>query len=163
MEQNNILQLVYTFFLGILLAIFIGVGISTFYSSPERPEYPVELNSIYKEPTKEQEAKQIEFEEKSRKFDKEILGPYNRNVSIIALFSAVFMLFLSLVFQHKIKIMANGIMLGGFFTLLYSLGRGFASQDSNYTFIAVTIGLVVALFLGYTKFVKTPPSASENT
>lgn len=163
MEQNDILQLVYTFFLGILIAIFVGVGISTFYSSPERPEYPVELNTIIKEPTKEQEAKQIEFEEENRKFDKEILGPYNRNVSIIALLSAVFLLFLSLVFQHKIKIIANGIMLGGFFTLLYSLGRGFASQDNKYTFIAVTIGLMVALFLGYTKFVKMPPSSSRKT
>lgn len=163
MEHNNILQLVYTFFLGILIAIFVGVSISTFYPSPERPDYPDEFNSIYKEPTKEQEAKLVEFEEKNRKFDKDILGPYNRNVSIITLFSAVCLLFLSLAFHHKIKIVADGVMLGGLFSLLYSLGRGFASQDNKYTFIAVTTGLVVAIFLGYMKFVKMPSSTSRNT
>lgn len=162
MEQNNVLQLVYTFFLGILLAIFVGMGISTFYPSPSRPEYPAELKTIYKEPSKEQEVKQIEFEEKNRQFDNEILGPYNRNVSIIALFSAVILLIISLVTQNKIKVIANGVMLGGFFTLLYSLGRGFASQDSKYTFVASTIGLMVALFLGYTKFVKNLSKSSHH-
>lgn len=161
MEQNHILQLVYTFFLGILITVFVGMGISTFYPSPERPEYPAELNSISKEPTKEQEAKQIEFEEKNRKFDKDILGPYNRNVSMIALSTAVLLMFISIASQHRLKIIANGVMLGSFFTLLYSLGRGFASQDSKYTFITATIGLVVALFIGYTRFVKESPAATH--
>lgn len=162
MQQNSILQLVYTFFLGILIAIFVGAGISTFYPSPERPELPAELSVNSKELTKEQEAKRIEFEESNRKFDKEVLGPYNRDVSIIALTLAVLLISISLAFQHRIKIIANGVMLGGIFTLLYSLGRGFASQDSKFIFIAATIGLLVVLFLGYTKFVRAHSVVSHN-
>lgn len=45
-------------------------------------------------------------------------------------------------------------MLGGLFVLLYSLGRGFASENSKYVFVVVTVGLVTVLYLGYHRFVK---------
>jgi hypothetical protein len=50
--------------------------------------------------------------------------------------------------------MADGVMIGGLFVLLYSLGRGFASENSKYVFIVVTVGLVTVLYMGYHRFVK---------
>lgn len=156
-EDNKILKLVYTFFLGVLLAIFIGVATSTFYSSPVGPRYPIELNTYGKEPqlTDEQIAAQKDWDQKMEQHNKD-MKPYNRNVSIITLGASVLLLTTSLILEKKnIKIIADGVMLGGLFTLLYSLGRGFAAEDSKYSFLAVTVGLVIVLYLGYHRFVKT--------
>lgn len=149
--DDKILKIVYTFFLGLILALFVGLGISTFYPSPKAPEYPASLNTYGKEQTEQQL-------EAQRKYDKEIQNygdqsqPYNRNVSIIALASAVILVAVSLLFEKTNKVIANGVMLGGLFTLLYSLGRGLASEDTKYTFIAATVGLIIALYLGYRRF-----------
>jgi enoyl-CoA hydratase/carnithine racemase len=61
-----------------------------------------------------------------------------------------------LVFEKKIKILAEGIMLGGLFTLIYSIGRSFASEDAKYSFLVVSIGLVIVIYLGYHRFVRAP-------
>jgi hypothetical protein len=154
MEDNKVLKLVYTFFIGILIAIFVGVGIATFYPGPSAPQWPVELNTMGKEPTAVEEQIQKTFDIKMQAYQ-EKSKPYNQNVSVITLLASVFLLGLSIALEKKIKIIADGIMLGGLFTLLYSIGRGFASENTKYVFITVTIGLAVALYLGYHKFVKT--------
>lgn len=155
MEQNKILQMVYTFFLGVLIAIFVGVGINTFYTPPTSPEYPSELNALMgKEPSVKQQAMQISWENENRRFEEEKMQPYNRNVSIMAISAAVALLAVSILFEKKIKVMSDGVMLGGLFTLFYSIGRGFASQDSKYSFVMVTISLIAVLLLGYHRFVK---------
>jgi len=148
------LKIIYAFFLGLLLAIFVGVGINTFYGEPKAPEYTVGLNTYGKEPTPAQIEQQREFDKKVEQHNKK-MQPYNRNVSIIALAAAVVFLAVGLIFERRIPVIADGIMLGGVFTLLYSLGRSFASEDTNYTFVVVTIGLAVALYLGYHRFIRT--------
>ncbi len=155
MGDNKVLKLVYTFFLGVLLAIFVGVGIGTFYKSPAAPHFPVELNGYGKEQcmTEEQVAKQREYDRKLEKYQEQ-MKPYNRNVSIISLAAGVVFLTLSLIFEKRIKIIADGIMLGGLFLLIYSTGRGFAAEDSKYVFVTVSVGLVAVLFLGYHRFVR---------
>lgn len=157
MEENKILRLIYTIFVGVLIAIFIGVGINTFYTPPKNPEYPSELSYVNKEPTAEEKAKQQEFD-KQNKVYMEQMKPYNRNVSIITLVAAVVLMGSSLLLQKRIKLIADGVMLGGLFTLFYSLGRGFASENNRYVFIATTIGLAITIYLGYGRFVKIHPS-----
>jgi hypothetical protein len=156
MEDNKILKLVYTFFVGVLLAIFVGVGINSFYPEPKYPEYPSELGYYTEKPTSDQQAKQAQFERESKDY-MEVTKTYNRNVSILTLISAVILLVISVGFEKRIKLIADGIMLGGLFTLLYSIGRGFASDNSRYVFIVVSVGLVVVLYIGYHKFVAAPP------
>jgi biotin-(acetyl-CoA carboxylase) ligase len=153
MEGNKMLKLAYTFFLGILLALFVGVGINTFYPGPTAPEFPAELNSYGKELTTEQAAVQRNFDKRMEQFNKD-MQPYNRNVSMLALGAAVVFLAVSLAFEKRIKLIADGGMFGGLFTLLYSVGRGFASQDSKYMFIVISAGLVIVLYLGYRRFVR---------
>jgi len=155
MEDNKILKLVYTFFVGILLALFIGVGINTFYPQPKAPEYPAELNALMgKEPTAAQQAKQLSYEKSMKAFEEKTMQPYNRNVSIMTLIAAISLLALSILLEKKIKLIADGVMLGGLFALLYSIGRGFASANSRYVFAIVSLGLAVVLYLGYHRFVK---------
>lgn len=152
MKQNKVLQIVYTFFLGVMLAIFIGVGINTFYEPPAAPEYPVELSTYAKDSTVEQTAKQKEYDKKNAEYVNGI-KPYNRNVSIITMVAAVALLAISILYEKKIKVISDGVMLGGLFTLIYSIGRGFASEDSKYMFVVVSIGLALVIYLGYHRFV----------
>lgn len=161
-DDNRILKLVYTFFLGLLVAIFIGVGINTFYPGPKAPVYPVELNTYGKDPTSEELEKQRQWD-KSMEQHNNLMKPYNRNVSLIALVAAVLLLAISLVYENRIKVMADGVMLGGLFVLLYSLGRGFASEDSKYVFVVVTVGLATVLYLGYHRFVKEHVVTNKTT
>lgn len=153
MEDGRILRIIYTFFLGLLLAAFVGFGINTFYEPPAAPKYPVELNTYGKELTAEQVAKQKAFDLQNEHYQEE-LRPYNRNVSIVALGTAVILFIASVVFHGRIKFISDGVMLGGLFTLLYSVVRGFASEDSKYVFAVVTIGLLIVLCLGYYRFVR---------
>lgn len=153
MESAHFLKLIYTFFLGVLLALFVGFGINTFYAPPPAPEYPVEYNTYGKEPTQEQLVKQREFEAKMAQHDK-AMRPYSRNVSMIALVAAVILLAVSIVFESRMKVISDGVMLGGLFVLLYSIGRGFASADSKYGFIETTVVLIIVLYLGYDRFVR---------
>lgn len=155
MEDNRILKIVYTFFVGLLLAIFVGVGINTFYAGPKAPEFPIELNTYGKEQelTPEEVTVQKDWDQTMEQHNKD-MKPYNRNVSMLTLGAAVILLVTSMVYEKKIKIIADGVMLGGLFTLLYSLGRGFASENSRYVFVVVTIGLAIVLYLGYHRFVR---------
>lgn len=145
--ENKVLNLIYTVFLGLIIAFFIGFGINTFYEPPTQPEtapYTVED----KAPTAEQQQAQNQAWEEYQ--DKE--QHYSRNVSMVALASAVILLVASFALEKRTHVIANGIMLGGLFTLLYSIIRGMISTDSKYTFIAITIGLAVVLYLGYRRF-----------
>lgn len=153
--DNKTLSIVYTFFLGLILSLFIGLGISTFYPGPKMPEYPAETQTYTgKEFTPEQNKAQREYDVKLKQWDNDN-KVYSRNVSVVALAGAVIVLVISFAFERRNQVIANGLLLGGVFTILYSITRGFVSEDTKYTFAAVSVGLVVALYLGYRRFSHT--------
>lgn len=158
-----IIRIVYSLFIGVLLATFVGVGIAAFYPAPERPEYPVELSipqTKAQEESPEIRTQRIEQEKKQRDFQK-LDEKYNKNVSIIAVVAAIIVLVVSLTLLRHILIIADGLLLGGVFTLIYSIIRGFVTNDNQFRFVVVTIGLITALTLGYLKFVKTKEKKSK--
>lgn len=168
------LKIIYTIFLGILLAVFIGVGIAAFYPAPNYdnyPEYPRELSNVdtcplesrspcakfegssLTPPTDEQKQIYEDYQKEVKAYE-EMQNRYGRNVSIIAVGFAILFFVLSLVFVHKLDIISDGILLGGVLTLLYSIGWGIATQDNKFRFFIVTFGVLIALILGYYKFVR---------
>lgn len=156
-----IIKYVYTLFVGILLAIFVGVGIAAFYPEPKYPEPPYAVK--YPKPVTESETKEatssarvLEMDEYNRKVEEhqKKIEEYNKNVSSIAVASAILMLIVSLTLFKQILVIADGLLLGGVLTLLYSIIRGFQSGDHMFRFLVVTVGLIVALLLGYLKFVR---------
>lgn len=153
--DNKILRFVYTFFIGLMLALFVGLGISTFYEGPSQPEYPTSIEGKAV-PTDEETERINQFNRDMSEYSK-AQQEYSRNVSIIALIFAVALLAASLALERFNKVIANGALLGGLFTLLYSIIRGLISQDTKMTFIAVAIGLVVVLYLGYRHFADQQP------
>ena len=156
-----VLKIVYTVFIGVLLAILVGVGIAAFYPAPEFPETPllIELYELPIEPicdptiSAQLEEEQKEFNETLKIF-KEKFEKYNRNVSIIALIAAILVLIISLTLFRQILIIADGLLLGGVITLLYSVVRVFGSGDDKLRFLVVSVGLAVSLILGYLKFIE---------
>lgn len=145
----------YTLFLSLLIALFVGLGISAFYPGPKMPQYPFELDAVKQgcEETMEQTTIREEYNQAQRKFMEES-QPYNRNVSIISLVAAIIILVLSLTLLTKIKMIADGMLLGGVFVTLYSIIRGLMSENSQFRFLIVAVGLIIAFVLGYIKFIR---------
>lgn len=147
------IKYIYTFFLGLLLATFIGVGVSTFYTAPKFPDYPMSYVTSPANPTPEEKQQQKDLDAQQKQYQTD-LSVYNRNTSSIILIFALVILVVSLGFAHRLDMLADGLLLGGVFTLIYSIGRGLASEDPKYRFIVTSVGLVVALVLGYIKFIR---------
>jgi len=158
--MSSALKLIYTFFLGILVATFIGLGIAAFYpapQSPKSPESPEVLKEVAPE-TNQQETPAVKLARE--KYEKEwaeyqkTMNVYARNVFIIALICAVIILVISLTIARNIPVIADGLLLGGTFTLFYSIVEGFQTNDSKFRFLAVSLGLLITLIIGYFKFIK---------
>lgn len=147
------IKYIYSVFLGLLLAIFVGVGISVFYQQPEQPKYPTDISYSQKEPTNEQLAKEKAYNVAQDAWN-EKMKPYNRNVSIMALIAAVALVAVGLAMGDHAKVIADGIMFGGVFTLIYSLIRGFMSSNTKYSFMVVSVALVTVIALGYLKLIR---------
>jgi len=150
-----LIKFIYTLFLALLISLFVGLGIDTFYPGPKAPNYPIELDQVKQgcQETLEQQTLRKKFDLAQQKFMEES-KPYNRNVSIISLAAAIIILALSLTLLAKIKMIADGILLGGVFATIYSIMRGLMSENSQYRFLVVTVGLIIALMLGYLKFIR---------
>ncbi len=130
---------------------------------PKAPEYPVELQypdpavkeaDPYASESAERRQLQRQQDEKYKQFNKDN-EIYNKNVSIIALVASIIFLVVSLTLFKQILVIADGVLLGGVLTLAYSIVRGFSSNDDIFRFLVVSAGLLVAMGLGYMKFVRT--------
>ncbi|HXH26362.1 MAG TPA: hypothetical protein VNG90_00540 [Candidatus Acidoferrum sp.] len=162
------LKFIYTFFIGILLVAFVGFGISAFYAEPAMPVGPSsppcdsisakDGTTVPSEPcasTSDMNTYNSRFSSWQKEDE-----TYHRNVSVIAIAAAIVYLVSSLLFVAKLGMLSDGLLLGGVFTLLYGIGLGFVVQDNKYRFVSVSAGLVIALVLGYLKFIK-PQQAAE--
>src|SRR3989344_6706955 len=162
-----ILKYIYTLFLGILLATFVGVGIAAFYPAQKYPEYPPNFyrtKPVVEEEESTQTASLRKQDEESYRISQEfqkLSNDYSKNVSIMSLAAAIAILLLSLTIIRNLAYIADGVLLGGVLTLLYSIVRGFGSEDEKFRFIVVSIGLITALALGYIKFLRGNPKKSK--
>lgn len=153
------LKVAYSFFIGILLAIFVGVGVAAFYEGPKQPD-PRDYGVEYYEgtPSEDQLESQKAMDKAWRQYEDDT-KPYSTNVSIITLVAAIALLAASLALVgKKYSFLSDGLMLGGVFTLLYSLSRSFAAQNSKYTFGVIAAGLFIAFILGYRRFIDSGPT-----
>lgn len=157
--ERVFLKLIYTFLIGIFLAVFVGVGVAAFYPGPKYPEQSVILKYCSPEMktsgTQSDECKS-EFEkfDKDEKLYQKQSQIYDRNVSIIAIIASIIIVVASLTFLRNILLIADGFLLGGLLTLIYGVMRGFGTEDNMFRFVVVSVGLFVSLFLGYVKFSK---------
>lgn len=158
-----LIKIIYTLFLALLVAFFVGLGIDAFYPGPKAPQYPMELDQVKPgcEETLEQQTTKKEFNQSQNKFMEDSKS-YNRNVSIISLVASIIILIVSLTLLSKIKMIADGILLGGVFAVIYSIARGLMCDSSQFRFLIVSVGLIIAFVLGYVKFIRQKENVSQN-
>ena len=171
-RQHYALQTIFSFFLGLMVVAFIGVGVNTFYPSPEE-RYQVELQPLYDQqstlnvggktltPAEEVQAtaiqKQINEIQAKQRVDE---MAWSLNTSIILVVFATFVMGVSLVRSEQLRVLSNGLLLGGLFTMLYGMGWTIASGTSNTRFYVVLFALAVTIALGYVKFVRLREAAA---
>nr|WP_300151284.1 hypothetical protein [Propionicimonas sp.] len=127
MKTNNALQVIFAFFLGLVVVAFVGIGVNTFY--PE-PQWPVDGSA-------------------PAGYDS-----WRLITGITLLVCATVILVVSLFLPEAQGVLSNGLLLGGVFTMVYAVGWTiFAGQDVL-RFVVVAIALAVTIAIGNLKFVR---------
>jgi hypothetical protein len=150
------LKTLYTIAIGLLFAAFVGFGFQTFYPQPKAPEYPASLNNSSKplaDQTIQEKAIQKQYDQAQKDFQDKF-DVYNRNLSVWLILASLIILAVSILGLGNINVIGDGLTLGGVFTLFYGLVRTFMAGDEKVRFIAVTLGLIILIFLAYWKFVR---------
>ena len=155
------LRALYAIAIAFLVVAFVGFGISAFYPEPSYPGgYPDEAQRTKPENrTPEQKEKLEEYREKERAYRADISN-YNLVVASISIGAAVLLLVGSIVWLSRLPVIGDGATLGAVFTLFYGLIRAFMSNNEQFRFVAVAIGLVIVVALVYWRFVRSPPGDS---
>ena len=147
------LRVLYSIGLGIIIVLFVGLGIATFYPEPE-------LSSVAN----------LNAAARQTAIDTHIcaMHDYNRNVTVAALASAL----LDPGGQHLVlnrgsRVFAGGFLVGELLTLIYGLMRGLTSGVTAVEFFSVAVGLFVVVYLGHQRFfsaraVEARAEAREN-
>lgn len=147
MRTHHLLQVLYSFFLGLVVVGFVGVGLNTFYPQPRYDE------SNYGNPEGAGSAYQA------------AMDLWSLNASMILLTCATVLLAVSLVRPDRMAVLSNGLLLGGLFTMVYAVGMSLSGQGSVVRFGVIGAALAVTFGVGYLKFVrhKGTPEAGAAT
>ena len=176
-KQRDTLQLIFSFFLGLMVVAFIGVGVNTFYPTPGYEPDP-KLQKLYEErseldisrgktgtisPANEKLYKELSDKITAQEKDAQrVREVWARNTSIILIVFATLVMGISLIRAEQLRVVSSGLLLGGLFTMLYGTGWSFAGGvDSRARFFVVTVSLVVTIALGYIKFVRGRDDGEE--
>ena len=155
-------KILYKLFLAAMIALFVGFGISVFYPAPKAPEYPSTLIEKTDPQVQTAEDKKVldDYDKANKQYQTDFEN-YSRTVSAVAIGVSILLLVISLTILLPVEMFGDGILLGGLFTLFYGIIRAFMSGDNKFQFIVVTLGLIVALLLGYIKFIRPTKKISK--
>ena len=138
-----------------LVVAFVGFGISAFYQEPQMPPYPGDaLQGPKEERTPEERERVEEYWGQQRAYER-ASSNYNLVVACISIGFAVVVLVASLVWISGLPVIGDGATLGAVFTLFYGLIRAFMTNDEQFRFGAVAVGLVVLLVLVYWRYARS--------
>jgi len=166
-EQSGGLRTIFSFFLGLMVTAFVGVGVYTFHRPPQEFETrmrdldrreqairtlraPNELTAADRDQLQDIRIKRNEVMEAGQAA-REVWG---RSTSIILVALATLAMAISLVRADQLPVVSNGLLLGGVFTMLYGVGWIIATDTSIIRFLVMTVALVITLALGYVRFVR---------
>lgn len=175
--QSGGLRIIFSFFLGLMLAAFVGVGAYTFHPPPEHfgrqiRDLERREQSIWNSKpgheltTKEREVIQDLVSQRDALVDaaEEARRPWTRQTSIILIVFATLAMAISLVRTEKLPVISNGLLLGGVFAMVYGVGWIIATDTSIIRFLVISVAFAITLGLGYVRFVrcrKTSPGTYE--
>ena len=168
------LRTIFSFFLGLMLVAFAGVGVYTFYPPPDEFNTQIrELNRREEMIRDSRPADQLTEEDRAQIREvnqeryalqdelREAQRPWGRTTSIILMVVATLAMAVSLIRAGQLPVISNGLLLGGVFTMLYGVGWIIATDVSKARFVVMAIALVITLVLGYLRFVRSGKTAAE--
>ena len=169
------LRTIFSFFLGLMLVAFAGVGVYTFYPPPEEFSTQIrELNRREEMIRDSRPADQLTDEDRAQIREvnqeryalqdalREAQRPWGRTTSIILMVTATLAMAVSLIRAGQLQVISNGLLLGGVFTMLYGVGWIIATDVSKARFVVMAIALVITLVLGYLRFVRSGRTAADS-
>ena len=156
------LKTLYAITIAFLVVAFVGFGISAFYPEPQYPGgYPNDAQRTRPENrTPEQKEKIEEYRQEEEAYRGNI-STYNLVVASISIGAAVLLLVGSIVWLSRLPVIGDGATLGAVFTLFYGLIRAFMSNNEQFRFVAVAIGLAIVVALVYWRFVRSSQGDSS--
>lgn len=174
MKDGGGLHIIFAIFLGLMVTAFVGVGVYTFYPSPQTPlsRQLQELNRQERSVRNSRAADQLTPADRARiqEIDDQISRLqdavnsareyWGRRTSIILIIFATLVMAISLVRADRLPVISNGLLLGGVFTMIYGVGWIIATDTSVTRFSVMTVSLVITLALGYVRFVRNPGPAT---
>jgi len=168
------LRTIFSFFLGLMLTAFAGVGVYTFYPPPEEFSTQIrELNRREEIIRDSRPADQLTEEDRAQIREvnqeryalqdalREAQRPWGRTTSIILMVTATLAMAVSLIRAGQLPVISNGLLLGGVFTMLYGVGWIIATDVSKARFAVMAIALAITLALGYLRFVRNGKGAPD--
>ncbi len=172
------LQAIFSFFLGLMVTAFVGVGAYTFHPPPheqlarqmqqlDRREVAVRDSRPPEQLTAEDRVQiQMLNSERDQLSDamQQAREGWARSTSIILITLATLVMAVSLVRSEQLPVVGNGLLLGGLFTMVYGIGWIISTDTSVLRFVVMTVALSITLALGYIRFVRaqaSPPVARD--
>lgn len=172
-RQQYALQTIFSFFLGLMVVAVVGIGVNTFYEAPDQ-QHQERLNELNREreelyrgnegaekgvdqlsPADQRRVDEIDKETSDIYAEIEDLRPaWARNTSIVLIIFATVVMGVSLVRSDQLRVISNGLLLGGLFTMVYGVGMAIFSGESVARFAVIVFALLVTVGLGYLKFVR---------
>lgn len=128
MKSNELLQVIFAFFLGLVVVAFVGIGVNTLY-----PEPPAEWTET---------GPSLAY------------GQWQLMTGIILLICATVILVVSLLLPEDQAVVSNGVLMGGVFTMIYAVGVTMSSPQNIMRLVVAAIALAVTVGVGYLKFVR---------
>ncbi|MFT3970830.1 MAG: hypothetical protein QM695_11290 [Micropruina sp.] len=128
---QSMLQVIFSFFVGLVVTAFIGIGVNTFY--PE-PTYSSGSESEW--------------------------NSYRLTTSIILLICATVVMLLSVAIANSGPVLANGALLGGLFTMIYAVGIGISAGQQWPRFLVMAAALAITVGVGWWKFSRRRPGVA---
>ena len=173
--RSGALQTIFSFFLGLMVTAFVGVGVYTFHPPPQteferqieelnrqeesirnrRP--PDELTPSDRDQIQALSTDRNELSDATR-VAREAWG---RSTSIVLIVFATLAMSVSLLRADRLPVISNGLLLGGVFTMLYGVGWIVATDSSVARFGVMTVAFGITLALGYLRFVRQDTSAGS--
>lgn len=166
-SRSRGLEVIFAFFLGLLITVFIGVGMYTFYPYPNT--YSERISDLWdaerdvrnfrpQDQLTEEERKAIreitEERERLTELANSERDQWTRTTSALLIALATLVMTISMSVAQALPVLNNGLLLGGLFTLVYGVGWIMTADNSVARFLAVTIALLTTLILGYIRFVR---------
>lgn len=165
--QSAALQTIFSFFLGLMVLAFVGIGVNTFYPQPK--VYQEQMDKLFEQQnqidrasgkaglTVAQQAESKRIQDRISVLQKKqdaVMRIWARNTSIVLIVFATLVMGISLVRSEQLRVLSNGLLLGGLFTMVYGVGWVLFSGESVARFVVIVFAFAITVALGYLKFVR---------